>query len=99
MSVSLTPHFSHLAFSSRTLTLGNVAQLHVGVHVDGFTPISTDALAACVSPEEPIAGQNADVIKATYPLWDAMMRPVRVVDQTWMVSDTVGKIASAFDSS
>jgi methionine aminopeptidase len=93
-------HFSPLAsdpLSSQTLAKGDVVKLHVGAHIDGFAAISAETLVVGASPEEPVTGRKADVIKAAYLATEAAMRLLRVGNKNWAVTDTVAKIASTFD--
>lgn len=92
-------HFSPLAsdpLSSQTLAKGDVVKLHVGAHIDGFAAISAETLVVGASPEEPVTGRKADVIKAAHLASEAAMRLVRVGNKNWTVTDTVAKVASAF---
>ncbi|KIP07618.1 hypothetical protein PHLGIDRAFT_89250 [Phlebiopsis gigantea 11061_1 CR5-6] len=93
-------HFSPLAsdpLSSQTLAKGDVVKLHVGAQIDGFAAVSAETLVVGATPEEPVTGRKADVIKAAHLASEAAMRLVRVGNKNWAVTDTVGKIASAFD--
>lgn len=93
-------HFSPLAsdpLSSQTLAKGDVVKLHVGAQIDGFAAVSAETLVVGATPEDPVTGRKADVIKAAHLAAEVAMRVVRVGNKNWGVTEAVGKATSAFD--
>ncbi|CCM00103.1 uncharacterized protein FIBRA_02130 [Fibroporia radiculosa] len=93
-------HFSPLPSdpaSSQTLAKGDVVKLHIGAHIDGFAAVSAETLVVGASEQDPVTGRQADVLKAAWTAAEIAMRLVKVGNKNWTVTESVGKIAAAWD--
>ncbi|KAF7374821.1 Proliferation-associated protein 1 [Mycena sanguinolenta] len=93
-------HFSPLASdpqSSQVLAKDDMVKLHVGAQIDGFAAISAETIVVGATPENPVTGRRADVLKAAWHAAEIAMRTVKVGNKNWAVTDVVGKTASAWD--
>jgi len=93
-------HFSPLPTdpaSSQTLAKGDVVKVHLGAHIDGYAAISAETLVVGASEDEPVTGRRADVLKAAWTAAEAAMRLVKVGNKNWGLTESVAKIANAWD--
>ncbi|KAK7033192.1 proliferation-associated protein 1 [Favolaschia claudopus] len=93
-------HFSPLASdpqSSQVLAKDDMVKLHIGAHIDGFAAISAETIVVGATPENPVTGRRADVLKAAWHAAEIAMRTVKVGNKNWAVTDVVGKVASAWN--
>ncbi|KZV73012.1 proliferation-associated protein 1 [Peniophora sp. CONT] len=94
-------HFSPLASdpsADLTLAKDDVVKLHLGAHIDGFAAVSAETIVVGASAEEPVTGRRADVLKAAYTAAEAAMRLIKVGNKNWQVTETVAKVAAAWDA-
>ncbi|VDB83745.1 unnamed protein product [Peniophora sp. CBMAI 1063] len=94
-------HFSPLASdpsADLTLAKDDVVKLHLGAHIDGFAAVSAETIVVGASADEPVTGRRADVLKAAYTAAEAAMRLIKVGNKNWQVTETVAKVASAWDT-
>jgi len=92
-------HFSPLAsdpLSSQTLAKDDVAKIHIGAHIDGFAAITAETIVVGATPENPVTGRRADVLKAAHSAAEVAMRLVKVGNKNWAVTDAVNKVAAAW---
>jgi methionine aminopeptidase len=99
-----TPHFIFLALVCRSdplsvqkLAKGDVVKLHLGAHIDGFAAISAETIVVGATPESPVTGRRADVLRAAWTAAEVAMRLVRVGNKNWQVTEAVSKVAAAWD--
>ncbi|KAK0450236.1 proliferation-associated protein 1 [Armillaria borealis] len=93
-------HFSPLASdpqSEQVLAKDDVVKIHVGAHIDGFASISAETIVVGTSPENPVTGRRADVIKAAWHAAEIAMRTVKVGNKNWAVTEAVASAASTWD--
>ncbi|KAJ6521312.1 peptidase M24, structural domain-containing protein [Mycena capillaripes] len=93
-------HFSPLASdpqSSQVLAKDDMVKLHIGAQIDGFAAISAETIVVGATPESPVTGRRADVLKAAWHAAEIAMRTVKVGNKNWAVTEVVGKVASAWD--
>ncbi|KAJ6513168.1 peptidase M24, structural domain-containing protein [Mycena sanguinolenta] len=93
-------HFSPLASdpqSSQVLAKDDMVKLHIGAQIDGFAAISAETIVIGATPENPVTGRRADVLKAAWHAAEIAMRTVKVGNKNWAVTDVVGKTAAAWD--
>ncbi|KAI0001479.1 peptidase M24, structural domain-containing protein [Russula compacta] len=93
-------HFSPLAsdpLSAQKLAKGDVVKLHLGAHIDGFAAISAETIIVGATPENPVTGRRADVLRAAWSAAEVAMRLLRVGNKNWQVTEAVSKVASAWD--
>ena len=83
--------------SSLVLAKDDVVKLHLGAHIDGFAAISAETIVVGASPENPVTGRRADVIKAAWHAAEIAMRTVKVGIKNWAVTEAVAKVVSAWD--
>ncbi|KAN0138994.1 Peptidase M24, structural domain containing protein [Lactarius tabidus] len=93
-------HFSPLASdpqSTQKLVKGDVVKVHLGAQIDGFAAITAETIVVGATPESPVTGRRADVLRAAYTAAEVAMRLVRVGNKNWQVTDAVNKVAAAWD--
>ncbi|PBK75701.1 proliferation-associated protein 1 [Armillaria solidipes] len=93
-------HFSPLASdpqSEQVLAKDDVVKIHVGAHIDGFASISAETIVVGASPENPVTGRRANVIKAAWHAAEIAMRTVKVGNKNWAVTEAVASAASTWD--
>ncbi|KAF9223769.1 proliferation-associated protein 1 [Gyrodon lividus] len=93
-------HFSPLAsdpLASQALAKDDVVKVHIGAHIDGFAAISAETIVVGASEQDPVTGRRADVVKAAWHAAEIAMRLVKVGNKNWAVTDTVGKVAAAWN--
>ncbi|KAJ7928937.1 proliferation-associated protein 1 [Mycena leptocephala] len=93
-------HFSPLASdpqSAQVLAKDDMVKLHIGAQIDGFAAISAETIVVGATPEAPVTGRRADVLKAAWHAAEIAMRTIKVGNKNWAVTEVVGKVASAWD--
>ncbi|KAF8920414.1 peptidase M24, structural domain-containing protein [Mucidula mucida] len=93
-------HFSPLASdpqSEQVLAKDDVVKIHLGAHIDGFAAISAETIVVGASPENPVTGRKADVIKAAWHAAELAMRTVKVGNKNWAVTEAVARAAAVWD--
>ena len=82
--------------SSQTLAKDDVVKIHIGAHIDGFAAVTAETIVVGATPEKPVTGRRADVLKAAYTAAEVAMRLVKVGNKNWAVTDAVNKVAAAW---
>ncbi|KAL1663800.1 peptidase M24, structural domain-containing protein [Schizophyllum commune] len=93
-------HFSPLASdpqSEITLAKDDVVKIHLGAHIDGFASISAETVVVGASPENPVTGRRADVLKAAWTAAEVAMRTVKVGNKNWAVTEAVDRAAATWN--
>lgn len=72
-------------------------KLHLGAQIDGFAAITAETIVVGATPESPVTGRRADVLRAAWTAAEVAMRLVRVGNKNWQVTDAVNKVAAAWD--
>ncbi|KAI5886035.1 proliferation-associated protein 1 [Schizophyllum commune H4-8] len=93
-------HFSPLASdpqSELTLAKDDVVKIHLGAHIDGFASISAETVVVGASPENPVTGRRADVLKAAWTAAEVAMRTVKVGNKNWAVTEAVDRAATTWN--
>jgi len=90
-------HFSPLQSEpDYSLQDGDMVKLDMGAHIDGF--IAVVAHTVVISDEKTkITGRKADTILAAHLASEAALRLVKPGNETYIVTDTVQKIAESFE--
>jgi len=90
-------HFSPLQSEpDYSLLDGDMVKLDMGAHIDGF--IAVVAHTVVISDEKTkITGRKADTILAAHLASEAALRLVKPGNETYIVTDTVQKIAESFE--
>jgi len=90
-------HFSPLQSEPDYVLLdGDMVKLDMGAHIDGF--IAVVAHTVVISDEKTkITGRKADTILAAHLASEAALRLVKPGNETYIVTDTVQKIAESFE--
>ena len=83
--------------SAQKLANGDVVKLHLGAQIDGFAAITAETIVVGATPESPVTGRRADVLRAAWTAAEVAMRLVRVGNKNWQVTDAVNKVAAAWD--
>jgi len=83
--------------SEQKLAKGDVVKLHLGAHIDGFAAISAETIVVGATPDYPVTGRRADVLRAAWTAAEVAMRLVRVGNKNWQVTEAVSKVAAAWD--
>ncbi|KAM6504465.1 proliferation-associated protein 1 [Amanita muscaria] len=93
-------HFSPLESdpqSSQALAKDDVVKLQLGAHIDGFASIAAETFVVGASPENPVTGRRADVIKAAWTAAEVAKRLVKVGNKNWAVTESVNRAVAAWD--
>lgn len=90
-------HFSPLQSEpDYNLLDGDMVKIDMGAHIDGF--IAVVAHTVVISDEKTkITGRKADTILAAHLASEAALRLVKPGNETYIVTDTVQKIAESFE--
>ena len=94
---SLSHTHSSDPLSEQKLAKGDVVKLHLGAHIDGFAAISAETIVVGATPNSPVTGRRADVLRAAWTAAEVAMRLVRVGNKNWQVTEAVSKVAAAWD--
>ncbi|KAF8643249.1 hypothetical protein AX16_009137 [Volvariella volvacea WC 439] len=93
-------HFSPLPSdpqSSQVLQKDDVVKIQLGAHIDGYAAITAETIVVGASPENPVTGRRADVIKAAWHAAELAMRTVKVGNKNWQVTEAVQRITGTWD--
>ena len=82
--------------SSQTLAKDDVVKVHIGAHIDGFAAVTAETIVVGATPENPVTGRRADVLKAAHTAAEAAMRLVKAGNKNWAVTDAVNKVTAAW---
>ena len=83
--------------SAQKLAKGDVVKVHLGAHIDGFAAITAETIVVGATPESPVTGRRADVLRAAWTAAEVAMRLVRVGHKNSQVTVAVNKVAAAWD--
>ena len=83
--------------SEITLAKDDVVKIHLGAHIDGFASISAETVVVGASPENPVTGRRADVLKAAWTAAEVAMRTVKVGNKNWAVTEAVDRAAATWN--
>jgi len=88
-------HFSPLVSEAdQTLAEGDMVKIDMGAHIDGYIAVVAHTV---VVGGEVITGAKADALMAAHLCSEAALRLVKPGNETYEITDTVSKIAEAFD--
>lgn len=91
-------HYSPLNSEPDTaLVDGDVVKMDMGAHIDGFIAVVAHTLIIGASATAPITGRKADVMLAAHLASEAALRLVKPGNETYEVTETVGKIGEAYE--
>eukprot|EP00088_Acartia_fossae_P035362 TRINITY_DN3642_c0_g1_i1.p1 TRINITY_DN3642_c0_g1~~TRINITY_DN3642_c0_g1_i1.p1 ORF type:complete len:400 (-),score=104.84 TRINITY_DN3642_c0_g1_i1:518-1621(-) len=91
-------HFSPLNSEADViLGDGDVVKLDLGAHIDGFIAVVAHTLVVGASASNQVTGRKADAILAAHLASEAALRLVKPGHETYEVTETVSKIAEAFE--
>merc|ERR1711936_384464 len=91
-------HFSPLVSESDVILAdGDVVKIDMGAHIDGFIAVVAHTVVVGSSASNPVTGKKADVLLAAQLCSEAALRLVKPGNETYEVTETVSKIAEAFD--
>ena len=94
-------HFSPLpsdAEGSEVLKNGEIVKIQLGTQIDGFAAIVATTIVVGASKEEPVTGRLADLLTAAYLASEAALRLIKPGLNNMKVTETIQKIAKAFDT-
>ena len=94
-------HFSPLPSDpegSDVLKNGEVVKIQLGAQVDGFAAIVATTIVVGASKEKPVKGRLADLLTAAHLASEAALRLIKPGLDNMKVTDTIQKIAKAFDT-
>src|SRR4051812_8691267 len=94
-------HFSPLPSdtdSSEVLKNGEVVKIQLGTQIDGFAAIVATTFVVGASKENPVKGRLADLLTAAHLASEAALRLIKPGLDNMKVTDTIQKIAKAFDT-
>jgi len=91
-------HFSPLVSESDViLAEGDMVKIDLGAHIDGFIAVVAHSLVVGGTASSPVTGSKADALLAAHLCSEAALRLVKPGNETYQVTETVSKIAEAFD--
>jgi len=91
-------HYSPLNSEPDTILKdGDMVKLDLGAHIDGFIAVVAHTHVVGSSKENPLTGRKADAMMAAYLASEAALRLVKPGNENDEVTETVCKIAAAFD--
>jgi len=91
-------HYSPLTSEpDTTLASGDLVKLDMGAHIDGFIAVVAHTLAVGASVDNPVTGRQADALMAAHLASEAALRLVKPGNQTYEVTEVVGKIGESFE--
>lgn len=71
-------------------------KIHIGAHIDGFAAVTAETIVVGATPENPVTGQRANVLKAAYTAAEVAMRLIKVGGKNWAVTDFVNRVAAVW---
>merc|ERR1712024_430885 len=71
--------------------------IDLGAHIDGFIAVVAHTLVVGASGDSPVTGKKADAILAAHLCSEAALRLVKPGNETYEITETVSKIAEAFE--
>lgn len=90
-------HFSPLnSEPDCTIQDGDMVKIDMGAHIDGFIAVVAHTVVASDGKSK-ITGRKADVMMAAHLCAEAALRLVKPGNETYIVTDTVQKIAESFE--
>jgi len=91
-------HYSPLVSEADTiLSDGDLVKLDLGAHIDGFIAVVAHSLVIGASADSPVEGRKADALLAAHLASEAALRLVKPGNETYDVTEVVGKIGESFD--
>lgn len=72
-------------------------KVHIGAHIDGFAAVTAETIVVGATPEKPVTGRRADVLKAAHTAAEVAMRLVKVGNKNWAVTDAMNKVSAAWE--
>ncbi|CAG8512558.1 11890_t:CDS:2 [Ambispora gerdemannii] len=94
-------HFSPLPSDPEaveTLKNGDLVKIQLGAQIDGYAAITATTVVVGATKENPVTGRKADVITAAHLAAEAAIRLIRPGLVNMAVTETIQKIARAFDT-
>merc|ERR1712025_853703 len=91
-------HFSPLVSETDVILAdGDMVKIDMGAHIDGFIAVVAHSLVVGSSASNPVTGKKADALLAAHLCSEAALRLVKPGNETYEITETVTKIAEAFD--
>lgn len=91
-------HYSPLVSESDTIIQdGDVVKLDLGAHIDGFIAVVGHTIVVGASENNKVTGRKADAVLAAHFASEAALRLVRPGNENFTVTDTITKIAKAYE--
>ena len=88
-------HFSPLVSEAdQILAEGDMVKIDMGAHIDGFIAVVAHTV---VIGDGIVTGRAADALLAAHLCSEAALRLVQAGNETYEITETVTKIAEAFD--
>jgi len=76
---------------------GDMVKFDLGAHIDGFIAVVGHTIVVGQAKDKPVTGRKADAMMAAHLASEAALRLVKPGNETYEVTDTVAKIAEAFN--
>lgn len=90
-------HYSPLVSEPDTvLADGDMVKYDLGAHIDGFIAVVAHTFVVGENKASPVTGRKGDAMLAAHLASEAALRLVKPGNETYEVTDTVSKIAEAF---
>ncbi|EEB05372.1 curved DNA-binding protein Cdb4 [Schizosaccharomyces japonicus yFS275] len=80
--------------ASLALKTGDLVKVSLGAQIDGFASVVATSI---VISKEPVSGRAADAVAAASVALKAAQRLIKPGNTNWQVTETVDKIAAAYD--
>lgn len=78
---------------------GDVINIMLGAHVDGFPAIVAETLIVGESKESPVTGKKADLLHSTWNASEAAIRQLKAGGKNWDITRVVDAVAKDFQTS
>lgn len=91
-------HYSPLVSEADTIYAdGDMVKIDMGAHIDGFIAVVAHTVVVGASADSPVLGKKADALLAAHLASEAALRLVKPGNETYDVTDVVGKVGEAFE--
>ena len=92
----LCGHFSPTPEESVNIKEGDLLNIELGVHVDGFAALVAHTLIVQSDKNAPVTGKKADVVLAAYNAAQAALRLIKPGHNNNEVTEVVQKVAESY---
>ncbi|CUM64138.1 uncharacterized protein PRCAT00001729001 [Priceomyces carsonii] len=84
--------------SNIVLKKGDVVNVMLGAHIDGYPSVVAETVVVGASEAEPVTGKKADLLYAAWNASEAAIRTFRPNNKNWDVTNIIQKVAKYYDT-